>query len=129
MQAVTDHAGAVAAVREHHYEISFDFERICYECRQEWPCETIALLRAYEAVVAERDFIAASGTVVQAGVDFVKNHADQLATLRAQHAALVKQLDAARALVTRWQDEYSGEFLIGTITDELLATLGGAEGV
>jgi hypothetical protein len=106
---VTDHAAAVEAVRAHHYEISFDFERICYECRQEWPCETIGLLRAYEAVVADNGRL--NNRIQGAemfGVSMLEQRYEQtlmllrqeqerVASLRAQHAALVAVLDAALA--------------------------------
>jgi hypothetical protein len=121
-----DHAAAVEAVRARHEA----------DKQHEWPLDHWfdqlqedrgTLLRAYAAVVAERDFIAASGTVVQAGVDFVKNHADQLATLRAQHAALVAERE-------RLHDQLAREWVrlraVSTYEEarQLLATLGGAEG-
>ncbi|HME96795.1 MAG TPA: hypothetical protein VKN16_21545 [Methylomirabilota bacterium] len=67
--------------------------------------EIATLLRAYEAVVAERNFIAASRDLVQAGVNFVKDHANQLTALRAQHAAAEAVLDAALA----WEKEQTGQ--------------------
>ena len=89
---MTDHAAAVEAVHAWNCACAIveGGDKYCHELRA-------TLLRAYEAVVA---FIAASGTVVQAGVDFVKNHADQLATLRAQHAAVVAECEGLRGELT-----------------------------
>jgi len=95
---MTNHAAAVEAVRARHGAFDLDYAML-----DPWgsvrllEADRATLLRAYEAVVAERNFIAASRDLVQAGVNLVKDHANQLIALRAQHAAAEAVLDAALA--------------------------------
>ena len=123
---MTDHAAAVEAVRARHEEDdklwALDSRSRPANWRQAH-ADRATLLRAYEAVVA---FIAASGTVVQAGVDFVKNHADQLATLRAQHAALVAECEGLRGELTDFLMRTAKARELQAMLDEQRATLDAA---
>jgi hypothetical protein len=100
---VTNHAAAVEAVRGRWLQRRAAWMRGSENAdptvEEAWQAndDCATLLRAYEAVVAERNFIAASRDLVQAGVNLVKDHANQLTALRAQHAAAEAVLDAALA--------------------------------
>jgi hypothetical protein len=117
-----DHAAAVEAVRKRHEESErrLDAVRLEYGIDRVAPgwleahADRATLLRAYEAVaLREKDLI-----------DSLEEEEKENATLRAQHAALVEGLQsiAANTCCDRCQEA-------ALVARQLLATLGGAEGV
>jgi hypothetical protein len=128
---MTDHAAAVKKVRSYAADVQ-SFHR--HVTRR----DVADLLRAYDAVVEELDDLRGAYNDMRAmGLPDV-------ATLRAQHAALVERV---RGLAHDWTEAYSEEFFRPIQNGEqdvsrdrvgaqmgrhmakiLLATLGGAEG-
>jgi hypothetical protein len=114
---MTDHAAAVEAIRKRHDAFSPDSyagETYWRNRARDLHADRATLLRAYEAVVAESE----------SRLDTLTNLYKENATLRAQHAALVEGLQsiAANTCCDRCQEA-------ALVATQLLATLGGAEGV
>lgn len=128
---MTDHAAAVEAVHAWNCACAIveGGDKYCHELRA-------TLLRAYEAVVVKLN--QKYDAMVEADfntLDHVIGERDrEIATLRAQHAALVETLNDIMAWGVEFDDErldyISVQVPRASIADakKLLATLGGAKG-